>query len=62
MAMIVSILISHSKILNGSKISFPTITQRCKELGIDICNEALPVVPAAHYTCGGVNTNIDAQS
>jgi L-aspartate oxidase len=44
------------------KLRFPTITQRCNELGIDICNEALPVVPAAHYTCGGVNTNIGAQS
>ena len=41
---------------------FPTITERCKELGIDICSEAIPVVPAAHYTCGGVNTDIDAQS
>ena len=44
------------------KSRFPTITQRCKELGIDISKEALPVVPAAHYTCGGVDTNIDAQS
>ena len=41
---------------------FPTITNRCKELGIDICNKAIPVVPAAHYTCGGINTDIDAQS
>ena len=44
------------------KSRFPTITQRCSELGIDIAKEALPVVPAAHYTCGGINTNIDAQS
>jgi L-aspartate oxidase len=44
------------------KSRFPTITQRCSELGIDISTEALPVVPAAHYTCGGINTNIYAQT
>ena len=33
---------------------FPTIAQRTAELGFDICKEPLPVVPAAHYCCGGV--------
>ena len=41
---------------------FPTIHQRCMELGFDMRREPLPVVPAAHYTCGGVKTDRRART
>lgn len=37
---------------------FPNIAERCRSLGIDIATQPIPVVPAAHYMCGGIKTDV----
>ncbi len=41
---------------------FPTIYARCLELGIDISKQPIPIVPATHYTCGGIVTDLQGRT
>ena len=44
------------------KNSFPSIHKKCLEYGFDITKSPIPVVPAAHYTCGGILTDLKGQT
>ncbi len=57
------VLLDCSKISSAElKRKFPNIYENCLRYGIDITSQSIPVVPAAHYTCGGVEVNEFAQT
>jgi len=41
---------------------FPNILRRCAQFGVDICSRPIPVVPAAHYFCGGILADVDGRT
>ncbi len=45
-----------------TKNSFPAIYKKCLSNGIDITIDFIPVAPAAHYSCGGIEVDLNAQS
>ncbi len=44
------------------KKRFPSIYAQCKQIGINIAREPIPVVPAAHYFCGGIKVNLSCKT
>ncbi len=50
--------------LNGKELKdkFPNISAKCASLGIDITTDLIPVIPAAHYQCGGIKVNINGMA
>ena len=46
----------------GLKTSFPNIYEKCKSIGIELDKDMIPVVPAAHYLCGGIKVDMDGNT
>lgn len=53
--------VSH-KPADAIKSHFPNIYEKCKSLGYDITKDKIPVVPAAHYLCGGIKVDVHGRS
>ena len=54
-----SVFIDLSDLESGYVVErFPTIYRHCLDAGVDITREPIPVVPAAHYACGGLHTDL----
>ncbi len=51
-----------SKITHNIQYRFPTVYQYCKNQDIDITKDHIPVIPAAHYLCGGILTDIKGRT
>jgi L-aspartate oxidase len=47
---------------DGLKDHFPNVYEHCMTRGIDITKDMIPVVPAAHYSCGGIKVDMNGQS
>jgi L-aspartate oxidase len=51
-----------ARAIHGISRRFPTVTAACRAAGIDPTEDLIPVVPGAHYSCGGVVTNTDGRT
>jgi L-aspartate oxidase len=56
------VLLDLSTVSLNLKERFPSIYKHCAELGFDITRDLVPVVPAAHYTMGGIKTDLNGQT
>jgi L-aspartate oxidase len=51
-----------ARALPGFAERFPTVARACAEIGVDPAHDLIPVVPAAHYHCGGILTDLDGRT